>query len=205
MDLMDLMDSSLTKTISHGIEDTSLKNWDIIKNMFNTLYHNHSLIPLILFFAYFIVACKLKFKVKNWIFDIVELFAFGHAFGLAAEMFLSTFRSGGNGGGLLGGAILGGISIIGIYKILITNQNIIIRPIPKFKVISALFGIDGNEKDVTNIVNSRISDGKLNIMVHIDIFGDHIRNTPKRLNLNYEIDGKSYNRSFREEEVIQLP
>jgi hypothetical protein len=75
----------------------------------------------------------------------------------------------------------------------------------KFVIESAVYGYQNNLSDVTKILKSRIQNGKLNINVCNDIFGDPAYGRPKQLNIKYVYNGNKIERKFKEGEDIILP
>lgn len=193
------------KMSSQVAVDTVSSQQDGISFFWHSICVNHLIFPILILIVYLpFLLSRRKTMGKDWLFHVVELYALGHALGLSWDMIGPAFTASHDNGGLLGGIILGGITLVAISKIL-NDPKYVVKPMPKFKVISANYGIDGNEQDVTELVNRIISDGKLNIMVGNEWFGDPIPNREKRLRLMYVVDDKPLQKYYGEGNFIQLP
>lgn len=69
------------------------------------------------------------------------------------------------------------------------------------KIINGTYG----GKDITDILNQRISNNKLLIKVNNDICGDPAVGHVKWLEINYEIDNQTFSDKFKEGTICSLP
>lgn len=69
----------------------------------------------------------------------------------------------------------------------------------------ATFGAEDRQKNVTDIVQSKMSEGKLEILATIDIFGDPAPLTPKKLIVEYTYRGQRHTSETDENQTLSLP
>ena len=70
---------------------------------------------------------------------------------------------------------------------------------------SALYGIKGEGNNITDLLRSQISNGKIKILVSNDLSGNPFPGIKKELTVNYSFDGETHSRTIREGEVLTLP
>ena len=75
----------------------------------------------------------------------------------------------------------------------------------KLKILKATYGKNGKYIDITNELNNAVDDDKLKIVLSNAIAGDPIVRTHKEGVINYEHNGKTSDRTYKEGEVIELP
>ena len=76
----------------------------------------------------------------------------------------------------------------------------------KLDILSAKYGTDDTQKDVTEILKSKVQQGRLQLEVSNDnLGGDPVRGTVKMLDVAYSYAGKTHSRKFTEHEMLSLP
>ncbi len=77
----------------------------------------------------------------------------------------------------------------------------------KIKILEAKYGAlpDGARVDVTEKVSKLVKDGKLNLEVNNELFGDPAEQVSKKLVVKYELGGKKLEASVVEGETMLLP
>ncbi len=78
-------------------------------------------------------------------------------------------------------------------------------PKGNLKILNARYGAEGKWVDVTEILNSKIKDGRLSVMASNDLAGDPIFQTEKELKIEYLVGDKSYSETVYEDNMVTLP
>jgi hypothetical protein len=77
---------------------------------------------------------------------------------------------------------------------------------PKLVVKKARYGVpNGKSKDVTEKVAELVSGDTLNVVATNDLFGDPEIGQPKRLTVDYTLDGKPESKFVAEQEMLVIP
>lgn len=74
-----------------------------------------------------------------------------------------------------------------------------------FKILKAIYGVEGNDVDVTQKLNDLIVDGKLSTQATNALAGDPAPGTPKFLEIEYKSQEGKLSKKFAESEQINLP
>jgi hypothetical protein len=74
-----------------------------------------------------------------------------------------------------------------------------------FTIESAIYGADDHLIDVTDIVQSSISNGKLRVIAGNQLIGDPSPGTSKTLTINYTYNGKREIKVVKEGDILSLP
>lgn len=75
----------------------------------------------------------------------------------------------------------------------------------KFKILKAVYGVTGNDVDVTKKLNDLIVDDKLATQATNALAGDPAPGTPKFLEIEYESEEGKFSKKFAESEQVNLP
>lgn len=75
----------------------------------------------------------------------------------------------------------------------------------EFKILRAIYGVSGNEVDVTQKLNDLVADGKLNTQASNALAGDPAPGTPKFLDVEYESDAEKLSKKIAEGKMVNLP
>ncbi len=73
------------------------------------------------------------------------------------------------------------------------------------KILSARYGAKGKWVDVTEILNSKIKDGRLSVMASNDLAGDPIFMTEKELKIEYLVGDRKRSKTVNEDKMVTLP
>jgi hypothetical protein len=76
--------------------------------------------------------------------------------------------------------------------------------VQKVEVLKAVYGVEGNWKDVTEKVQSLLSNGSSTVEATNDNFGDPVEGEQKTLKIKYKFEGKELEKSAEENAAIQL-
>ncbi len=75
----------------------------------------------------------------------------------------------------------------------------------QFRVVRATYGKDNKTVDITDILNAKINNNKLDVVLSNDLAGDPIEGITKLGKVKYRLDGKVYEKEYVEMETIRLP